>query len=95
MVTKVTGYERPMLLFGLSTDTKPVDVLNGSMFVEMDKSKYYLFVDSMRGQNGALILINFLCNIVSIDNAQCTISQKEVIVSASSNTSTYKKVTLG
>lgn len=43
MVTKVTGYERPMLLFGLSTDTKPVDVLNGSMFIEMDKSKYYFF----------------------------------------------------
>lgn len=43
MVTKVSGYERPMLLFGLSTDTKPVDVPNGSMFVEMDKSKYYFF----------------------------------------------------
>lgn len=43
MVTKVTGYERPMLLFGLSTDTKPTDVLNGSMFVEMDTSKYYFF----------------------------------------------------
>ena len=43
MVTKVTGYERPMLLFGLSTDTKPLDVLNGSMFVEMDTSKYYFF----------------------------------------------------
>ena len=43
MVTKVTGYERPMLLFGLSTDEKPLDVLNGSMFVEMDTSKYYFF----------------------------------------------------
>ena len=43
MVTKVTGYERPMLLFGLSTDEKPLDVLNGSMFVEMDTSRYYFF----------------------------------------------------
>lgn len=43
MVTKVTGYERPLLLFGLSTDTKPTDVLNGSMYVEMDTSKYYFF----------------------------------------------------
>jgi len=43
MVTKVTGYERPMLSFGLSTDEKPLDVLNGSMFVEMDTSKYYFF----------------------------------------------------
>ena len=43
MVTKVTGYERPMLLFGLSTDEKPLDVLNGCMLVEMDTSKYYFF----------------------------------------------------
>ena len=43
MVTKVTAYERPILLFWLSTDEKPTDVLNGSMFVEMDTSKYYFF----------------------------------------------------
>ena len=29
--------------YGLSTDTKPLNVANGSSFVEMDKSKLYFF----------------------------------------------------
>ena len=28
---------------GLSTDTKPMDVLNGSCFYEMDTGDYYMF----------------------------------------------------
>lgn len=29
--------------FGLSTDTKPTDVITGSVFVEVDTGKAYLF----------------------------------------------------
>ncbi len=29
--------------FGLSTDTKPTEVANGSVFLEMDTSKLYLY----------------------------------------------------
>ena len=29
--------------YGLSTDTKPLDVANGSAFIEMDTSKLYFF----------------------------------------------------
>lgn len=29
--------------YGLSTDTKPLDVANGSAFIEMDTSKIYFF----------------------------------------------------
>ena len=43
MVTKVSAYERPITVFGLSTDAKPVDVLNGSMFIESDTSSIYFF----------------------------------------------------
>lgn len=31
------------VLFGLSTDTKPVSVANGTLFVEMDSCKLYFF----------------------------------------------------
>ena len=40
------GYEydwEPHDIYGLSTDTKPLDVPNGSMFIEMDTSDRYLF----------------------------------------------------
>lgn len=31
------------VFFGLSTDTKPTDVTNGSLFVEMDTARLFLF----------------------------------------------------
>jgi hypothetical protein len=43
MVTKVSAFEEPKEIYGLSTDTKPTDVPNGSIFVEMDTSKLYVF----------------------------------------------------
>jgi hypothetical protein len=33
----------PSELYGLSTDTKPKDVVNASLFYEMDTKKIYLF----------------------------------------------------
>ena len=33
----------PSELYGLSTDTKPTDVVNASLFYEMDSKKIYLF----------------------------------------------------
>lgn len=37
-------YRRPQTFFGLSTDTKPTDnIVNGSMFIEMDTSTRYFF----------------------------------------------------
>ena len=43
MVTKVSAFDEVKEIYGLSTDTKPTDVPNGSLFVEMDTSKLYLF----------------------------------------------------
>lgn len=43
MVTMVSAYDEPKEFYGLSTDTKPTDVPNGSIFVEMDTSKLYVF----------------------------------------------------
>lgn len=37
-------YWRPKIFYGLSTDTKPTDnVVNGSVFIEMDTSTLYFF----------------------------------------------------
>ena len=37
-------YRRPTIWFGLSTDTKPTEnVVNGSVFIEMDTSSIYFF----------------------------------------------------
>lgn len=47
--SNVEGKRTPHEFFGLSTDEKPVDkvdgikVTNGSMFIEMDTKKIYLF----------------------------------------------------
>ena len=55
MITMVTGETSKVtapasflagvkvMLEGLSTDTKPTDVLNGSGFYEMDTTDYYKF----------------------------------------------------
>ena len=46
MISDVRGYpeeNQPHDLYGLSTDTKPITVPNGSVFVEMDTSKVYVF----------------------------------------------------
>lgn len=43
MVTTVSAFEDPKEVYGLSTDTKPSNVPNGSIFVEMDTSKLYTF----------------------------------------------------
>ena len=43
MVTKASSYDRPDLFFGISTDTKPSEVSNGSCFVEIDTSKVYFY----------------------------------------------------
>ena len=48
MVTKVSAFDEPKELYGLSTDTKPTDVPNGSIFVEMDTSKLYVFDEESR-----------------------------------------------
>ena len=36
-------YTEPILIFCLSTDTKPTHVPNGSCAIEMDNSKIYFF----------------------------------------------------
>lgn len=37
-------YWRPKTFYGLSTDTKPTaNIVNGSVFIEMDTSKIYFF----------------------------------------------------
>lgn len=43
MTTKESSFERPINIFGLSTDEKPTDVLNGSRYIEMDTGKVYLY----------------------------------------------------
>ena len=46
MISDMRGYleeNQPHDLYGLSTDTKPTDVPNGSVFVEMDTSTIYGF----------------------------------------------------
>ena len=46
MISDMRGYleeNQPHDLYGLSTDTKPTDVPNGSVFVEMDTSTIYVF----------------------------------------------------
>lgn len=43
MVTKESLFDRPINIFGLSTDQKPYDVINGSRFIEMDTDKVFLF----------------------------------------------------
>lgn len=46
MVTEARAYafdNEPYDLYGLSADTKPLDVPNGSRFTEMDTSKIHLF----------------------------------------------------
>lgn len=35
--------DRPTTYYGLSTDTKPTNVANGSVFVEMDTSTIYFY----------------------------------------------------
>ena len=40
-ITKIKRFRVDLL--GLSTDTKPTDVPNGSTFIEVDTSKYYIF----------------------------------------------------
>ena len=40
-INKITRFRVDLL--GLSTDTKPTDVPNGSTFIEVDTSKYYIF----------------------------------------------------
>ncbi len=42
MITSAYG-DRVFELYGLSTDTKPTDVGNGSTFVEMDTTKVFMF----------------------------------------------------
>ena len=37
------GAYRPCEIYGLSTDTKPTDVENGSTFYEMDTKMLYMF----------------------------------------------------
>ena len=41
MITPVGSQE--IKLRGLSTDTKPMNVANGSSFYEIDTQKYYMF----------------------------------------------------
>lgn len=36
-------YNEPILIYCLSTDTKPTDLPNGSCAIEMDTSKVYFF----------------------------------------------------
>lgn len=43
MVTMVSAYDDTKAFYGLSTDTKPDDAPNGSIYVEMDTSKIYTF----------------------------------------------------
>ena len=46
MISDMRGYleeNQPHDLYGLFTDTKPTDVPNGSVFVEMDTSTIYVF----------------------------------------------------
>ena len=43
MISSDDGVYTPQILYGLSTDTKPLDEPNGSKFIEMDTSKVYLF----------------------------------------------------
>lgn len=43
VVTTVSAFEDPKEVYGLSTDVKPTNVPNGSIFVEMDTSKLYTF----------------------------------------------------
>ena len=47
MVTKVSGFDEPKIVFCTSADTKPEDVPNGSFCFEMDASggavKVYVF----------------------------------------------------
>lgn len=46
MITKKlgpVGGTVPYEVYGKSTDTKPTDVPNGSIFIEMDTSKIYFF----------------------------------------------------
>ena len=43
MVTMANAYNGPQTFYGLSGDEKPNYVPNGSLFVEMDTFKLYLF----------------------------------------------------
>lgn len=46
MISDMRGYleeNQPHDLYGLHTDSKPTDVPNGSVFVEMDTSTIYVF----------------------------------------------------
>ena len=43
MVTKVSAFDEPKEIYCLSTDTKPTDVPNGSILIEMDTSTIYTF----------------------------------------------------
>ena len=47
MITRYTKYhiygDTPSELYGLSSDTKPVDVGNASIFYEMDTKKIFMF----------------------------------------------------
>lgn len=43
MVTKVSAYDEPKVVICLSTDTKPTDVPNASMLLEMDTGKVYFY----------------------------------------------------
>jgi hypothetical protein len=43
MFTKVSAFDEPKECYCLSTDTKPLDVPNGSFCVEMDTGKLYFY----------------------------------------------------
>lgn len=44
LITKrYTMWDEPLDLHGVSTETKPVNVPNGSVYVEFDTSKLYFF----------------------------------------------------
>lgn len=43
MFTKVSAFDEPKLCFCNSTDTKQLDVPNGSFLIEIDTSKRYFF----------------------------------------------------
>ena len=46
MVTIVSAFNEPKEVYCLSTDSKPTNVPNGSILVEMDTSKIYTFDES-------------------------------------------------
>lgn len=41
--SSMSGIGLPTEYYGLSTDTKPTETANGSVFLEMDTSKVFMF----------------------------------------------------